>query len=515
MTGVESEVRAWHAMVGVRVVLHAMNDPDMAALDALLANGAKAAAAAGVGPLVDTLWTLRWKALQTILPFNHEQLGLEHCANGLASYERQFSCVRDIQRAVGKLVERVANGKWTVIEEVYAETEHFPMSLWCRPRNSRSPGIPECTANELAELLGRERVTLLGGKRDIPDDGALLLLTSPLHRDFPQACGRALFSHARWGEIHVLAYMSTPEAADRTRELLEHPPGFHYWNGQWCIEERVHGEALPLPRVDEAPDGDRVLASRDRFGDWGEPEPGSTEPIPVVAVGLDGNRKIAYPLDARVFVLNRKPVCEVGVLDLQEDDLIPVLSADDDDQALDEATINRFGGADSYRRRVADCLSWKTTVTTCLNRHGEQRVKDDAFRILGRAEAPWQADAWTSDRILAPKTRAVFRALIVAVHQLGFFRSHGDIEDYISRCWDGIQRLRGTRRAEGRRLNDALRSELRERIDHDPGHEWSETETITLVGGGRAFLVCRVVGEVSRPFLLHPCHTERIKTWQR
>ncbi|MBN8428101.1 MAG: hypothetical protein J0L65_11595 [Xanthomonadales bacterium] len=472
------------------------------------------------------LWELRWKVAQTLLPFGAEPLGLVQALAQIQPFrvfKRNPDIAEELNQSLSRLISTPQNPKAAALEEVFCTAACSPVFLWHRPRDSSSPGFPPGTEDLLVHVFGAGALQLLQRRLDLPERGEYFVLTSPLHRDFPEAASKRLLSQVRWHEIHVLSYAVPLEVLEPTRTLLEPPQGLSYWTGQRMVQERNHGSPTILPRGEVAqaapslPLEDLQIQRWMPGNGWVEDHGGAAEPVEAVALKLQGNYVAAYATGSFVRVLNRAGRPEVAVTDLEPGDLVAVLTLGDASQTLENITEEKFGGAQALGEHRRNCLSWKVTVETCLRSVGADRLKQKFFASVGNPSAPWNDDAWSNDRLLAPKSLDGFRALIGAVHELGFFRNlsgEGRLESYISECWHGIQSLRGTRRAAGRKINVELSRHLDDLIAQQQNHWFSPGREITLPAINRSYRICEVVA-VSDPLLAHPANLERLKTWQQ
>lgn len=526
MSTFADECSAWLMASGRRVVLHRINDQGVERLDAAVAAALGLAKGSGDRDALEFLWELRWKIAQTLLPFDHDSLGLGAAFDrltGLPSLKANPELVRILSQTLSSLINQPQNPKSVVLLDVYCEADCPSVLLWSRPRDSSSPGFPAGSEGYLAQLLDEGKLQILRGRRDLPERCECLVLGSPLHRDFPEAAAKQLLSQVRWSEIHVLSYALPLEALESTKALLAPPQGLSYWVGERVVDERTHGSPEAPTRevqagiIDPSDLVDRDLERWTPGIGWGEGDGGTVEPVEAVAIRLRGDLIVAYATGSFVRVLNRAGRPEVPIAELEPGDLIAVLTAGDAGQTLEDITEERFGGAQALGEHRRNCLSWKRTVATCLGSVGSEELRKKFFALVGNPHAPWNDDAWSTDRLLAPKRPESFRALIRAVHHFGFFldlRGEDQLDGCIAEWWQGIQSIRGIRRAAGRKINLELSRHLDEFIARQPTDGLFVGQEIALDAINRSYRICEVVA-VSDPLLAHPANLERLKTWQQ
>lgn len=507
MMCMDIESQVWRQAVKPTINFHAIHDQRVSSLDRLFCSAIQLAGNNRV--LRNDLWALRLSVLQTVLPIGSNDVGLAEAitrvmsSHELGTLRANFETALELIRGAGE------NRKRELLDNLYCESNE-QILVWNRPWNRAPFGWPSGIQDVLGDEYG-DGVRLISGIRDLPDVGKQLVLVSPLQGNrFPLANAVKLLRPGRWQEIHVLRYDVAIESDQFTRDAMYSPGALQYW----CVDLKVadsmignssHSEVSDDGIAAEPMDDANDLDFGSIFGDVGS---GIAEPIGACLVELSSGFCTAYANDHQVRLLNGDQW--IQVLNLKEGDLIPVAVDAGDRQTLEEMATTRLGQANVtlVRKRIG---AWKQVIRTCINRHGEDKLRRE-FQKRGAGKNPtWREDAWSAETPWAPRSKHDFAALIRSANDLGFFLGE-DVEQFIAQGWRDVQLLRSAHRLAGRDLVSQLEDELERKLQGESS-EWNAGDEVSLDDGGRKYVVCEVTF-VRDAGQLYPCQLGRLVKWQ-
>lgn len=423
------------------------------------------------------LWVLRATVLFTLLPFDHENLGLENCARSLLEMARCVPSAMEHAERVNEITrylqQNPANPKRERITELL-DKDCLHGRRTCIVA-VLSPGVvpgwppaifEELRAHQAMPTIISSRKVLFAGVFDrtiLPSNGRNC--STQMMHDLNYACRSRtvdIFTYAReyfrppsrhiLPPSRVFSMPVRPEEPEESEEehFLEKIDGWH--NEEFWTAVRKNYGAVSCPVTSAIPEA--VVKAR--------------YVIFANATGtfLPEDRKVIEISD---LIDGRATIQDFGgryprkhASDLEAGDLV-VLRLSGSGDYLEQVAdgLIRTDGKGNLRDRATD---WKAVLRTTLELHGADTVAKRLAAIGYPLSFPDYVWVWTTDLIISPRKEGEFRDLVGIISELGQLRGKDPLE-YAASRWRFIRELKQYHLQAGNLIRKAMLSRLTDLIN--------------------------------------------------